>query len=572
MLHHLHIKNLAVLEDAHIDFASGFNVLPGETGAGKSIVVDSLALLSGARAQVDLIRSGTDVMEVTGVFDSNIEALVEILTETGIDHDDDEIVVRREVHRTGRNQVFVNDRPVTLRLLSRLAPHLLRIHGQREELGLAQPQLQRAWLDRQGGEEAETLLDELRQRYDSFRKAAARRDRLTTDRRLRDERVDLLRYQIDEIDEADVSDGEEVELREERGVLRNAQAIAGALTTLVERLFDDEGSATERLGVAANRLQEIEEWEPEARNWRAELDEARIRLEELVASVRPRAEGVGPDPNRLQEIEDRLALLERLFRKYGESARALLDYRARVGEELAELLQDDENREGLEVEVTAALSSYREAARVISQRRREWSRKLVEQLVVELRELSMPTARFEIELEPRSRDDSPLEVDGRRVDFGPTGHDQVTYFFSPNPGEETRPLSKVASGGELSRVYLALQLQVMAEDAPSLVFDEIDSGVGGVEASALGRKLKTLAEHGQILTVTHLPQVASQGDVHYNVAKEVRDGRTFVSVARLDGEERISEISRMLGDETPTAASRTHALELLESGAATTVR
>ena len=163
-------------------------------------------------------------------------------------------------------------------------------------------------------------------------------------------------------------------------------------------------------------------------------------------------------------------------------------------------------------------------------------------------------------------------IDGRRIDFGPTGHDQVTYYFSPNPGEETRPLSKVASGGALSRVYLALQLQVMGKDAPSLVFDEIDSGVGGVEASALGRKLRTLAEHGQILTVTHLPQVARQGDVHYSVVKEVRDGRTFVSVARLDPEERISEISRMLGDETPTEASRTHALELLESGAAATVR
>ena len=323
---------------------------------------------------------------------------------------------------------------------------------------------------------------------------------------------------------------------------------------------------------SSNRLREIEEWEPEARNWRLELDEARIRLEELVASVRPRAEDVGPDPNRLQEIEDRLALLERLFRKYGESAHAVLDYRARANQELDELLQDDENREGLEVEARAALESYREAAQEISQRRREWSRKLVERLVEELRELSMPTARFEVELEQRSRDDSPLEIEGRRIDFGPTGHDQVTYYFSPNPGEETRPLSKVASGGELSRVYLALQLQVMSKDAPSLVFDEIDSGVGGVEASALGRKLKTLAEHGQILTVTHLPQVASQGDVHYSIVKEVRDGRTFVSVDRLDKEERISEISRMLGDETPTEASRTHALELLESAVTTVVR
>jgi len=566
MLRDLHISNLAVFSEASVEFERGFNVLTGETGAGKSIVVDSLALLAGARAQTDLIRTGADMLRVTGIFTTE-PACLAVLEKAGISTDD-ELVIRREVHRSGRNRVYVNDQPVTLKLLTELAPHLLRIHGQREELGLAHPQLQKTWLDRQGGDGAEKLLARCRSTYETYDNLAKRLHTVTGDRRLRDERIDLFTYQANEIDTADLTAGEEVALRQDREVLRNAETISATLGDLSRSLFDEDGAAAERLGTATSRLTEIEHWEPQASTWKEELDEIRVRLEEVVASLRQRADRVEPDPPRLQAVEDRLALIERLCRKYGDTTTKVLAYRDTIGAELEELRGDDEQQHDLAAQTSEALATYREVAQALSERRRKWAGSLIQDLQRELEELSMPAARFEVVLDPRPRAGSPLEIDGEGVEFGPAGFDQVGFLFSPNPGEELHPLSRVASGGELSRVYLALQLLAQGNSAPTLVFDEVDSGVGGVEAVALGRKLKKLAESGQILTVTHLPQVASQGDEHFRVAKEIRGGRTFVSVLGLGREERVDEISRMLGDQEAGTASRNHAEALLAQGSA----
>lgn len=576
MLHHLHIRNLAVLSETSVDFGTGLNVLTGETGAGKSIVVDSLSLLAGARAQIDLIRTGADVLRVTGVFSCGLGATAEQLLESGVEVDGDELVVRREIHRSGRNQVFINDQPVTLKLLARIAPQILRIHGQREELGLAHPKLQRVWLDRQGGERGAKLLEECQADFRAWHELAARLERATGNHRLRDERIDLLTYQLGEIDAAQLEAGEEDEARAERGVLRNAEGISTSLAAIRDLLFEDDGSATERLAKACAHLGDIAAWEPKSGEWMTELEEARIRLEEVVSAVRERADRVEPDPQRLQSIENRLAEVERLCHKYGPTTAEVLAYREQASEEMDGLRLDDDQQSELEKQVAHALEEYSRTAKELSQRRQEWSQRFVEALETELEELSMPAARFEIRLERRARSDSPLRVDNEAVDFGPDGFDRVSYYFSPNPGEELRPLAKVASGGELSRVYLAIQLQAQQLQAqgaslPTLVFDEVDSGVGGVEASALGRKLKHLARAGQILTVTHLPQVASQGDLHFKVDKDVRDGRTFVSIGKLDHGTRVAEISRMLGGETASQASRSHAEALLVEGAATTV-
>jgi DNA repair protein RecN (Recombination protein N) len=391
---------------------------------------------------------------------------------------------------------------------------------------------------------------------------------VTGDRRLRDERIDLFTYQANEIDTADLTAGEEVALRQDREVLRNAETISATLGDLSRSLFDEDGAAAERLGTATSRLTEIEHWEPQAGTWKEELDEIRVRLEEVVASVRQRADRVEPDPPRLQAVEDRLALIERLCRKYGDTTTEVLAYRDTIGAELEELRGDDEQQHDLAAQTSEALATYREVAQALSERRRKWAGSLIQDLQRELEELSMPAARFEVVLDPRPRAGSPLQIDGEGVEFGAAGFDQVGFLFSPNPGEELHPLSRVASGGELSRVYLALQLLAQGNSAPTLVFDEVDSGVGGVEAVALGRKLKKLAESGQILTVTHLPQVASQGDEHFRVAKEIRGGRTFVSVLGLGREERVDEISRMLGDQEAGTASRNHAEALLAQGAA----
>ena len=567
MLRDLHIRNLAVLESATIELASGFNVLSGETGAGKSIVVDSLALLSGVRASADLIRTGADALSVTGVLEPDGEAWREILHEAGVETAGAELVIRREVSRTGRNRVFVNDQPVTLRLLTELAPGLLRIHGQREELGLVAPELQRTWVDRCGAAEAQDLQDKTAKAYEAYRQLAERLERLTGDDRARRQQIDLLKFQISEIDAVKPVAGEEDDLRRDRDVLRNSEAIQAGISAACELLFDQDPAAYDQMSRAVQALEDIESWETMAGEWVAEVEEARLRIGELEAAMRRRMEEVEADPQRLNAIEDRLATLERLFRKYGGSSADVLEVRQRLGDELQEIEGDETTREELDAAVAKALESYRKAAAELSAGRRAWGDQLVRRVTKELRDLALGKARFEVILERRRRASSPLLVDGVPVEFSADGYDQVVFAFSPNPGEELRPLAKVASGGELSRLYLAVQLAARGGSTQgipvTMVFDEVDAGISGAEAALLGGKLRRLAQGGQILAVTHLPQVASQADHHFRVSKKVRKGRTHTQIEALSEDGRIEEVARMLAGSEVTELSLSHARELI---------
>ena len=565
MLRDLHIRNLAVLEEASIEFGGGFNVLSGETGAGKSIVVDSLALLSGVRASSDLIRTGAESLTVTGFFDADAAAR-QLLAAAGLEPDGDELVIRRQVARSGRNRVFLNDRPVTLKLIAELAPALIRIHGQREELGLVAPELQRTWLDLSGGKKAERLLRRVARAYDAHRRAAERLERLTGDDRARHERIDFLRFQVSEIDGAEVAAGEEETLRRDREVLRHSEAIQQALATAGELLFDRDEAAYDALGRSLHALRGVDAWEPEAAAWVGELEELSIRLAELEASLKRRVEQVEADPGRLNAIEDRLATLERLFRKHGASSVEVLERRAALAAELDELENAEQATTELEEDVRQTLETFCAAARELSEARLVWSERLAGRVKKQLRDLALDKARFAVRLERRRRADSPLRLAGEGVEFSELGYDQVVYLFSPNPGEELRPLSRVASGGELSRLYLAVQLAARGRGSGSsttLVFDEVDAGVGGAEAAVLGSKLKRLARDGQILAVTHLPQVASCGDRHFKVQKQVRKGRTRTALSRLGDDGRVEEIARMLAGSEVTELSRSHARELI---------
>ncbi|HEX9942940.1 MAG TPA: DNA repair protein RecN [Thermoanaerobaculia bacterium] len=569
MLREIHVRNLAVLAEAAVEFGAGLNVLSGETGAGKSIVVDSLSLLAGARASTDMVRTGAEALTVSGVFAPEGDGWRQVLEEAGLEAEGEEVLIRREIGRSGRNRVFVNDQPTTLRLLSDLAPYLLHIHGQREELGLIEPDLQRALLDRSGGPEAEPLLVRVAAAFDTWSRLAERLERLSGDDRVRRERLDLLRFQAGEIDAARLRAGEEAELRAERDVLRNAEAITRALGTAFSLLFEEEGSAVERMGKARSSLAEVEAWEPQAAEWGAELEEARIRLAETARSLQRRLDGLEADPARLDFVEERLATIERLCRRHGGDSAAVLARRAEIEAELAELEGDAENREELEGKVAAALAMYREAALALSKAREAWGRALTERIEGELKDLGLARARLSVSLERRRRAGSPLLIDGEEIDFGREGVDQVVFLFAPNPGEAPRPLAKIASGGELSRIHLALQLASRgeAEAHPTLVFDEVDTGVGGAEAAALGAKLQRLARRGQILAVTHLPQVASHADVHFKVSKQVDGGRTSVRVEELDAGTRVEEVARMLAGKKVTDLSLSHARELISGSA-----
>lgn len=567
MLRDLHIRNLAVLEAATVEFRPGFNVLSGETGAGKSIVVDSLALLSGVRASADLIRTGAETLSVTGVLTPYGEAWRELLAKAGVEADGDQLVIRREVNRAGRNRVFVNDQPVTLRLLSALAPGLLRIHGQREELGLVAPELQRTWVDRCGGVEGEELLQRVARAFDAYRQLARRLEQLTGDDRARRQRIDLLKFQLSEIEAAQLVGDEEVKLRHEREVLRHSEAIQNALNRTCDLLFDQDPAVHDRLSQAVQALEDIERWETAATEWAAELEDTRIRIGELEATLRRRAEEVEADPQRLDAIEDRLATLERLFRKYGQSSAEVLEVHRGLAAELDEIEHDEDSQAELEASVAAALGAYRKLAGELSTARRRWADLLVQRVMAELAELALAKAGFEVRFEKRRSAQSPLLLDGQGCEFSAHGFDQVVFVFSPNPGEELRPLAKVASGGELSRLYLAVQLAVQSASGKGaklpLVFDEVDAGISGAEAALLGGKLRRLAQHGQVLAVTHLPQVASQADHHFKVSKSVRGGRTSTAIEPLSEEGRVEEVARMLAGSEVTELSLSHARELI---------
>jgi DNA repair protein RecN (Recombination protein N) len=566
MLRTLHVRNLAVLADLQVEFGAGLNVLTGETGAGKSIVIDSLALLAGARANTELIRAGADALSVAGVFAPLGAPERRLLEAAGLDAGEDQLVVRREVHREAANRVFVNDQPVTLRLLSELTAGLLRIHTQREELGLLAPEVQRAWLDRSGGGEAAELAERVAVAHRAYRELALRLERVSGDERQRRERLDLLRFQAGEIDAADLVAGEEHELRRERAVLRHAEAIGGALGATSGLLFEEDDAAAARVARAQQRLEEVADWLPEASEWLDELEEVRIRLQELTAEVRERLQGVEADPRRLDRLEERLARIEPLLRKYGGGTEQALTMRAQLAAELEALETDAEGRVELEAGVRDALAEYGSLADELSKQRAAWGRSLVRRVHRELSDLAMAKARFSVRLERQRREGSPLSRAGQPVEFSRHGYDRVVFQLAANPGEPAGPLGRVASGGELSRVYLALQLAVRGsgEALPAtLIFDEVDAGIGGAEAAALGNKLQRLGRGGQILVVTHLPQVASHASSHLRVLKRQSAGRTVTGVETLEADHREREVARMLAGHDVTDLSLSHARELI---------
>jgi DNA repair protein RecN (Recombination protein N) len=566
VLRDLHVRNLAVLAEVSVEFGPGLNVFTGETGAGKSIVVDSLALLAGARASSDLIRAGAELVAVTGVFAPDGDLWRRELEAAGVGVESDELVVRREISREGRNRVFINDQLVTLGLLAQIAPSLLRIHTQREELGLVSPDLQRSWLDTSGGQEAAELAERTAELYEAYAGLAARLERALGDDRLRQERIDLLRFQIGEIEAVRLRAGEEDELRRERELLRHAEAIRHALGISFGLLFEDEGAAVDRISGAARELEQIAEWESRAVGWGRGLQDLKIGLEEIASAIRQSLDEVESDPARLDTIEERLAVVERLTRKYGGSSAEVLAYRERGAAELEELQGDVEQQDELAARGEQALGAYRQVASQISRQRRVWGDRMVERVQTELQDLALKRARFAVQLDTRRSDSSPLLVAGEPVAFSDRGYDQVAFELAANPGEEMLPVAHSASGGELSRIYLALQLAVRGEGeaaATTLVFDEVDAGIGGAEAAALGRKLERLARGGQILAVTHLPQVASYADRHFRVHKRVAKGRTRTGVATLDHDQRVEEIARMLAGKKVTTTSLSHAQELI---------
>jgi DNA repair protein RecN (Recombination protein N) len=568
----LRVENYAVIDHVAVEFAAGLNLLTGETGAGKSILIDALALLLGDKASSDVIRHGADKAVVSAVFeveDSSLSkmagighAIQRVLEENGIDASDGEIIVRREIQANGRGRVFVNNQPATVAVLKQLAPFLASVHAQNESILGFDAAARLDLLDAYAGVDTAPVTEA----FSAWKKLAQHIAELEQGEQDRLRMVDLWSFQRKEIESARLVAGEDEKLESEKRVLANAEKIYSAAMSAYDLLYEGEASAASSLRAASRQLEELARYDEHWRERAAELESARLAAEDVGVSLREYAAGVNASPERLAEIEERLAALDRLKRKYGQT----LDEVIAFGEEAARKLNEIENKDDvlrkLRSGLAAAGARYLAAARAVSSQRATAAKKLEKTVEAEINDLAMK-AKFRIEIDGTDSEGN----------WTASGFDSVRYMIATNPGEPLAPVEDIASGGELSRVMLALKATVEGSKSPTLakparaghprrtlVFDEIDTGIGGRAAEAVGKKLKALSGTSQVICITHLPQIASFADQHYVIEKREAAGRTKTSVRRLDAAERNEELARMMSGAKVSEASLKHAEAMLK--------
>ncbi len=564
MLERLSVRGLAIIDTVELELAAGFAALTGETGAGKSLLVESLKLLGGQRAQSDMVRTGDDRLRVEGVFThSPSSTLADLLDELGAG-DRDVVVLRREVTASGRSRCWINDVSVTASTLQRAAPHLLAIHGQHEQHGLADGGTQRRLVDEYGCHEA--LSEDTRARFVAWRETADELERLRAAQASRRDRLDTITFQLQEIGSVEPRVGEEDELRRRRLVLQHAARLAELSSSLIDRLSDGEAAVVDGLAKAERDLSEIADCGLVLDSGTQRLVEARVQIEEVIREVQGLVDEARGDPRELEEVESRLHTLDQLMLKYGPTLDDVLAHREELVREREELESVEERLEEAESAAMEALAAYDRSAIVLDGARRETGAALgtvVEDVLVRL---AMEGTRLEFTWQLRVDVGSPLVRDGQPVAFDAHGVEECELLMAANPGEELRPMARIASGGELSRVHLALRTALRGKRSAgglTLLFDEVDTGLGGAAAAALAELLADLAANDQVLVVTHLPQVAARADGHFRVEKVIDDGRATTRVASLNGAEREAEVARMLAGDELTDSARAHARVLL---------
>ncbi len=550
MLLELRVENYAVIDSLAVEFAPGLNLLTGETGAGKSILIDALSLLLGDKASSDMVRHGSEKAVVSGVFESlesNEKSLKKILEENGIEPEDGHIIVKREIAAGGKGRVFVNNQPATVALLRQLAPALASIHAQNETILAFDAPARLNLLDAYAGND----LHELGEKYAAW---AGVRDRIAEFERDEQDRLrmaDLWSFQNKEISDAQLQPGEDQKLETDKRVLANAEKLFSSAMAAHELLYEADNSVIAQLSAARKHVEDLAKFDPKFQESLTALLNARAAIEDVSAMARDYADSIDASPERLAEVEDRLALIDRLKRKYGSSVDEIIAY----GEEVARKLSELENREellrDLKKQQDVAATAYLTVAQATSKRRYSAAKELQKLVEAEINQLAMK-AQFKVEVS--GADDSE--------NWTASGFDTVLYLISPNPGEPLRPVDKIASGGELSRVMLALKATIetgkkaKSQVQRTLVFDEIDTGIGGRAAEAVGKKLKQLSRANQVLCITHLPQIASFADHHYLIEKREAAGRAKTVVRALAAEERTEEVARMLSGAELTETSR----------------
>ena len=558
MLDNLLVSNFAIIRNLEVTFRKGLNIVSGETGAGKSILVGAVNLILGSRASQEMIRTGANEATVEATF--SLPEITGINTRlSALDLENAaQIHIRRGISRSGRNRIFVNEQQVTLQQLQQLTKGLISISGQHEHQLLMDCETHMAMLDHFGG--LDPICQEVRLIYQLWSET---RERLLQLERLKREHAaqqEWMRFQLQELEAAKLKADEDIVLEQERSLLKHAGTLMEAAQSAHQTLYGGRGAIIDQFAAVAKHLTILKQIDPSQEPMLSHLEQARIHLEELVHSVQHYAQGISFDPDRLAALEERLALLHRLGKKYGGTTAAMMQRLDELREQLSQLEKGDYQEARLEKELEELRKAYLLKARELSQKRHEVAERLAESVAQTLALLDMPRARFASkfqETEPAGTSPDPP--------FTPLGIDRVEFVLSANPGEELKSLARIASGGELSRILLALKGILSAQgDAESLIFDEVDAGIGGRTAELVGLQLKRLAAKEQVVCITHLPQIACYGDYHFKVTKEAGSKETQTSIHLLSGDERVEELARMLGGISISDKTRAHAREMLQ--------
>ncbi len=548
MLTNLEINNIALIDRLSVELSGGMTVLTGETGAGKSIIIDSVNLILGARANKGLIRYGEEKARVQALFDVS-EGVAKRLEELDIEVADNQVAVLRDITADGRSVCRINGMIVTGSVLREAAELLVNIHGQQDNQSLLNPKYHLSYLDSFAENEKEFAA--YKEAYEECRQVKAKLDRLNSDEKERAERIDLLKYQTEEIAEAKLYEGEDDELFEEKNIIENAQDIMTSVGEATMLLYDGEVNAYELASRAANVISKLSGIAA-AEKCAEKLFDIKYAIEDAVSEVRELGEGIDYSPKRLEDIDDRLDLIGKLKRKYGGTIEAVLKYLEKASAELSELDMSEEASEKLVAEYEKLKAKMQNAAQTLSKTRAAAGERLSAEIEKSLSELDMPKVRFAVDIKPS--------------DCGKTGADSVEFMICPNVGEELKPLAKFASGGELSRVMLAMKsILADADDAETLIFDEIDTGVSGSAAQKIAKKLKKLGEKKQVICVSHQPQLAANAEKHLLIKKGIVGERTTTAISELDYDGRIMEVARIIDGENPDETALVHAKAMIDN-------
>ncbi|WP_251546262.1 DNA repair protein RecN [Limosilactobacillus caecicola] len=562
MLQEITIDNLAIIDHLTLAFDDHMTVLTGETGAGKSIIIDAVGLLVGARGSQELIRQGADKLEVQGQFSMpQSSAYAELLDELGIEHDDSSLIISREIHRNGRNVIRVNGTLINTTLLKKVGVPLVDIQGQNDNQRLLQPEQHLPMLDHFAGSAVQKLLQRYQELYQQYRKLKQTLEKKQANEQQWAQRLDMLRYQVKEIGEADLQTHEEDDLISERDRLDNFQQIQTTLQLVVSVLNDsDNAPVLDQLATAMDSLNEITQFDPEYEGLGKELSDSYYSLQDVANQASHALDNLEFDEERLSNINSRLDLINDLEHKYGDTVADVLNYYAKISQELTEMEGTADADDDLEEQLNSLTAELQSLGQQLRTKRQKAATELEKRVHQELGALYMDKAVFNVHFAK-----APAHT------LTPTGIDNVEFYIQTNPGERMGPLAKIASGGELSRVMLALKTIFTAQaDVTSIIFDEVDTGVSGRVAQAIADKIKVIADHSQVLCITHLPQVAAVAQHQFLIQKAVHDQRTTTTVTALNHQQRVQELSRMLAGEKITKLTKEHAEELLKMAHSTT--